>query len=164
VGNGSTKYLNSNRTSNADPQNSFHVSVFRSTTGASKTLAGTVNSPFDLIDTYGASGRLRVFLRSDTEVTSASSATSVSGFMGGSRTSSSTVELRLSSATESFSGNSSSAPATYNIYIFARASVTTPQIHSDSRLAFYSIGESLDLALLDTRVTTLINAIAAAIP
>jgi hypothetical protein len=30
--------------------------------------------------------------------------------------------------------------------------------------AFYSIGESLDLALLDARVTALINAFAAAIP
>jgi hypothetical protein len=35
---------------------------------------------------------------------------------------------------------------------------------SNARLAFYSIGESLDLALLDTRITTLINAFAAAIP
>jgi hypothetical protein len=35
---------------------------------------------------------------------------------------------------------------------------------SNARLAFYSIGESLNLALLDTRVTALINAFAAAIP
>jgi hypothetical protein len=35
---------------------------------------------------------------------------------------------------------------------------------TSARLAFYSIGESLDLALLDARVTDLINAFAAAIP
>jgi hypothetical protein len=35
---------------------------------------------------------------------------------------------------------------------------------ADARLAFYSIGESLDLALLDTRVSALITAIGAAIP
>jgi hypothetical protein len=34
---------------------------------------------------------------------------------------------------------------------------------SNARLAFYSIGESLDLALLDARVTDLINAFDAAI-
>jgi hypothetical protein len=34
----------------------------------------------------------------------------------------------------------------------------------NARLAFYSIGESLNLALLDARVTDLINAFAAAIP
>jgi hypothetical protein len=33
-----------------------------------------------------------------------------------------------------------------------------------ARLAFYSIGESLDLALLDARVTDLINAFAVTIP
>jgi hypothetical protein len=35
---------------------------------------------------------------------------------------------------------------------------------TNARLAFYSIGESLDLALLDARVTTLVAAFAAAIP
>jgi hypothetical protein len=35
---------------------------------------------------------------------------------------------------------------------------------TNARLAFYSIGESLNLALLDARVTDLINAFAAAIP
>jgi hypothetical protein len=34
---------------------------------------------------------------------------------------------------------------------------------TDARLAFYSIGESLDLALLDARVTALVTAIGAAI-
>jgi len=32
-------------------------------------------------------------------------------------------------------------------------------IPTDARLAFYSIGEALDLALLDTRVTRLMNLI-----
>jgi hypothetical protein len=33
--------------------------------------------------------------------------------------------------------------------------------HSNARLAFYSIGESLNLALLDARVTTLITTLGA---
>jgi hypothetical protein len=37
-------------------------------------------------------------------------------------------------------------------------------LYSNARLAFYSIGESLDLDLLDNRVTTLINAFGVAIP
>jgi hypothetical protein len=36
--------------------------------------------------------------------------------------------------------------------------------YSNARLAFYSIGESLDLALLDARVTALITAFGVAIP
>jgi hypothetical protein len=35
---------------------------------------------------------------------------------------------------------------------------------TDARLSFYSIGESLDLALLDNRVSTLMTDIGAAIP
>ena len=35
---------------------------------------------------------------------------------------------------------------------------------SNARIAFYSIGQSLNLALLDARVTALITAFAAAIP
>jgi hypothetical protein len=48
--------------------------------------------------------------------------------------------------------------------VFARNSATNVAgLFSDGRMSFYSIGESVDLALLDTRVTTLYNAIAAAI-
>jgi hypothetical protein len=48
-----------------------------------------------------------------------------------------------------------------NYTIFARLVAFN---YTDARLAFYSIGEALDLALLDARVTDLINAFAAAIP
>jgi hypothetical protein len=41
---------------------------------------------------------------------------------------------------------------------------TPSTAYFNGRLAFYSIGESLNLALLDARVTDLINAFAAAIP
>jgi hypothetical protein len=41
------------------------------------------------------------------------------------------------------------------------ASALTP---CDARIAFYSIGESLDLALLDARVTQLITTFAAVLP
>jgi hypothetical protein len=52
------------------------------------------------------------------------------------------------------------APLT--ITIFARNATGTGS--TDPRIAFFSGGEFLDLALLDARVTTLINAFAAAIP
>jgi hypothetical protein len=60
--------------------------------------------------------------------------------------------------------STSVAVNTLNIAVFARRNgVSALDIYSNARLAFYSIGESLDLALLDTRVTTLISNIAAAI-
>ena len=44
------------------------------------------------------------------------------------------------------------------------AFLRAPESTTDHDVAFYSIGESLDLAKLDSRVTTLINAFGTAIP
>ena len=52
------------------------------------------------------------------------------------------------------------APHRLMMSVFARGGIN----FSNARLAFYSIGESIDLALLDARVTALITAFAAAIP
>jgi hypothetical protein len=47
-----------------------------------------------------------------------------------------------------------------SIVVFGRNQVA----QTNARIAFYSIGESLDLARLDARVTDLINAFAVTIP
>jgi hypothetical protein len=160
VGDGSsgvgTKYLNSNRAHTTDPQNSFHVSAFVSTVGTF-LIAGAG-------DSTGRSslGETSVRLRSNTS--SAAGATcSANTFTGGSRSSSTAVTRRVNGATVSES-ITSETPAAGNIFVFARNNSGTLDFYASHRLAFYSIGESLDLALLDARVTTLINAFAAAIP
>jgi len=59
----------------------------------------------------------------------------------------------------------SETPATGDFLVFAREDgAGSPSFPTNARLAFYSIGESLDLAALDTRVSNLITAIGAAIP
>jgi hypothetical protein len=55
----------------------------------------------------------------------------------------------------------SSTPFNGNIFVYQSNGFAAV---SDARLAFYSIGESLDLALLDARITTLINRFAVVIP
>lgn len=162
VGDGSTKYLNSNRNNNADPQNSNHNALFVSGVASgtahligSHALATTgANSIFSSTPTSGLWNR-------SNGSTNTSFAGSLSGFVGHSRSSASTFFARRGSATQPVSVPSS-APADGNILVFCRG--TPAASFSDARLAFYSIGESLDLALLNARVTTLINAIAAAIP
>jgi hypothetical protein len=83
--------------------------------------------------------------------------------LGTSRASSSVYAFRFNQ-TQLTSSQTSLSPVSFNTFIFAQnlnnGTVSAP---TDARLAFYSIGESLDLALLDARVTTLINAFAAAI-
>jgi hypothetical protein len=81
------------------------------------------------------------------------------GFMGHSRASSAAFTARASSANSTFSAISET-PADAATLVYTRNLAN----YANARIAFYSIGESLQLALLDARVTTLVNAIGAAIP
>ena len=166
VGDGSTKYLNSNRNNNADPQDNKHVTVYASTAGfRSGFNAGYFGY---LLTTSGGTG---IWISSVTSTTAAIALNSSSfdavtsfntaGFIGLSRASSSTIIARGNSTSSSISKNSA-VPLNGLIHIFK--SNDNSGTESNARLAFYSIGESLNLALLDARVTTLINAFAAAIP
>jgi hypothetical protein len=85
------------------------------------------------------------------------------GFHGSSRSASTVTAIRFNQ-TSFNSGTGSQAPDSEPISVFTYSSSGSPVYTSSSRLAFYSIGESLDLALLDARVTDLINAFAVTIP
>jgi hypothetical protein len=167
VGNGTSKYLDSNRASNTDPQNSFHQSVFISTVGTS----GAGQYPV-YIGTSGIGGNDRNIYRDQNNgVLNASfnsigystgSGTAV-GFTAQRRSSSNATVLRVAAA--NIVGTSVSiAPSSNNIGIFATPGINLSITYNNARLAFYSIGESLDLALLDTRISTLITSNALVIP
>jgi len=158
VGNGSNKYLISNRNSNSDPQNSQHMAVYKTAGSGNGNLIGQSGSPIarDLID-YNSQWRFNS--RSTLSVNNAAAVTT-NGFIGLSRSSSSTIYTRIGGAIASQLVGSS-APDAIPIYVFSRGVNDFP---TASRLSFYSIGESLDLALLDTRVSNLMTAIGAAIP
>ena len=154
VGNGTTKYLNSNRNNNADPQDSKHLSVFATTVGAT-------NSPFL---TAGGFSTGRSFITAGQNTISRNAVFSVTlplapTFVGASRINSNQVIYRGNSTSSTFSSGPSETPTTDSILVYLRNGG-----YSTHRLAFYSIGESVDLALLDARVTALMNALAAAIP
>ena len=165
-GDGSTKYLDSKRNNNADPQDSQHGSIFVSSAGTAGTTQGYMSSrpagtPGSNIS-IGISSN-QYFFRSRCEDFSLTSSEIVLGFVGVSRASSAAYSRRVASVTSAVT-QSSVAPTSNNIALYRIATTGVVSNQSDARIAFYSIGESLDLALLDTRVTTLINAIGAAIP
>jgi hypothetical protein len=59
----------------------------------------------------------------------------------------------------------SATPGSDNYFVFRRNAASAPSYsYTNARLAFYSIGEGINLTLLDARVTTLVNQIKAAIP
>jgi hypothetical protein len=155
VGNGSTKYLDSNRASNAEAQNNIHLLVYAHTiptTGAALIGVGNVDSN----SCHLASTLVRNRGSGSTAITA------MTGCIGTSRSSSTGFNIRNNNSSTVVT-RASSAADSQNHFVFSRNSLG-PNQTSNARLAFYSIGESLDLALLDARVTTLMNDFAAAIP
>jgi len=156
-GDGSTKYLDSNRNNNADPQDSKHISVY--VQQASNLLASYIAGK---TNTWIARDSSALYSRiNQTPSIVQSGLQSETGFIAANRPSSTIIQTISGGALPVSHSSSSTAPANENLFIFQKGDNT--QLN-DARLAFYSIGESLDLALLDTRVSNLITAIGAAIP
>ena len=168
IGNGSTKFLNSNRNCNADPQDSHHLAVYASAldsnVGAIGVYAGAGGSGAAgstmLVEAAASPGALRGRSRSGT-LSSAASNEAV-GFMAVGRSSSAAHVLRTSGSSSSHSVTSDAA-VNANYFVYGTNSSGSAANLFTGRLAYYYIGESLDLALLDTRVSALVTAIGAAI-
>ena len=163
-GDGSTKYLDSNRNNNADPQDNKHLAGYYT--------AVSQNNPSIIMDsTYGVNGASSLGRVGTGVISVAINATGIAnlsgytasiGFVGASRATNSTINYRYNSSGSVVSGvlsNPSQTPINKNLEIFKSGSS-----YGVAGIPFYSIGESLDLAALDTRVTDLINAIGVAIP
>jgi hypothetical protein len=163
VGDGSTKYLNSNRNINADPQNNYAVSVWLSSAGTpsnSIQLYMGANSVVTGTTSLGIASS-QLFTRNKSTGFVLFGASTQTGFLGHSRNASANYVTRSGGANVTRT-EASQAPASSETHVFAEANTTS--YRSNARLAFYSIGESLDLALLDTRISTLITSNALVIP
>jgi len=163
-GNGTDNYLNTNRPDDADGQNDKHYSVYvpNGLTLSTKAMLGALAS---------TPNRYTQILCQPTVITftlNASAGVSVSpvnatGLLGASRNTSSTISVLSNSVVGTYSQNSVAA-SNLDIFVLARNFNGTANLFESKPLAFYSIGEFLDLAKLDTRVSNLITAIGAAIP
>lgn len=152
-GDGSSKYLNSNRNNNADPQDSRHLY-------ARVTEALTVSNGFYAGTTSTGGGTLVGRATTTATTRCASGATSPThthstGGYGVSRAASANYTRILAGTTATVSVASAS-PVNQTIGVFGAGNGTSL---ADCRISFYSIGESLNLALLDARLTTLMAAL-----
>ena len=163
LGNDTDKYLatgyNNNDTTNF-PQNDSHISCYVS---ASQTDSGGV-----LVGGLSIAGnRLSLHYISSTQIAgrnrgSASSTFTVApiGFQGSSRNNSANYTRRYTTSagiTEILVASTSGLPNTDLFGVFASGS---PSLFSSARMSFYSIGKSLTIASLDSRVTTLMTTLA----
>jgi hypothetical protein len=150
VGDGSTKYLNTNRNNNADPRDNNHNALWVSSSGAVGNFAMGGGISASGANTLGTGGGVRSRFSS-----SESSISSPTKFFGISRSVGTQFTVRAG-GTNYLKNRTSDEPANANVAIFS--SISTTGIRSDlisnGRYSFYSIGESLDLALLDARIST----------
>jgi hypothetical protein len=158
VGDGSSKYLDTNRNNNADPPSSKHLSVWRSQ--AATVNAGLIGSQTNAAaDSYLYTGFGLVYsrLNSVADAAQPSAALPASTLIGATRSNTNQFVARHGGVDYTIIAGVNS-PASRNIFVFSTTGLT------NARLSFYSIGEAIGLALLDARLTTLMNALAAAIP
>jgi hypothetical protein len=162
-GNGTNKYLNSNRANNADPQNSNHNALFVGESLSSDridmgshggVLEGTnyiVRPPNNSLSIRNRSANL--------SFPGFANPTNSTGLMGVSRSQSGSFSARLFGSSDSTSMESQN-PEPSPVFVMARLSFGN---FSSARVSYYSIGEAADLAALDARITALRNAIATAL-
>lgn len=166
-GNGSTKYLNSNRAGNADLQNFVHISVYESERhgGASNTNIGYYQtSPVILSMIYQNNTNTNSLLYSRLNSSSfdQSSIGSTPGFIGLSRNNASTIDILHPTGSKTASLPSLTPPS-LNYKVFAINQNNSPTLASKCRMSFYSIGEAINLSNLKSRVSTLMTDLAEAI-
>ena len=162
---GADKWLVANRNNNADPQNNKHFAVYQTEAVYGNTFYGGVgwaSGGETLISNYSNFG---TFWASCNDFNWTNTGISFSGFVSGlvgvSRSQSSQFQARSNATTVTIAKNSQ-APLNQNFYIYRIEN--TQFAPSQARLSFYSIGESLSLLTLDSRLATLMSALAAAIP
>lgn len=173
AGNGSTKYLDTNRNITADPQNSRHLAVYAQGGGEPSTvnyLAGanffvsTSNNGYLVL--FQQSNEFRsvamgTYTGSTGQINIANNPTAT-GFYGVARSASNSFNARLNTTTQTAS-TTSVANFSATVLVFARRSNGTPASFTAARLGFFSMGENLNLGLLNSRVSRLMSDIADAI-
>ena len=153
-GNGSSKYLDSNRAHNADLQNDRHISVFVANKSSNNSeLAGSLFGSTGwtrLINAGQTSEDLFFFgLAAQYNVSASLSTSGKADFVGASRSDASSITVSLGAALQTTS-QASQTPNAGNYQVF-RAGGN----EADNTLSWYSIGSATDLALLNARVSTL---------
>ena len=161
VGDGGTKYLDSNRACSSDAQNDVHASIWYGTRENStfRYLGGLQGGT--TVEILGSSTGYAFRLNSTTIQFVGSATGSESGFIGINRASATEYNWQENNAGAVIANNSTGrSPGNYFVF---RSNNTATNATND-RIGFYSIGSSLNLSLLGSRVSALITAFGVAIP
>lgn len=161
LGDGASMYLNSNRNNNADPQDNKHIAVFSVGNWLPTVALGCGPVTNELGSTNIGFASTSAFARVNASFApNTFGPSSFSGFLGVSRSVANQYMARCDAITIPI-GNVSVTPFAGDLFVFSTTGGAAP---SSARISFYSIGESLDLAVLDARISALMATFATAIP
>lgn len=143
-----------NRNNNSDPQNSKHLAVFPTSidcrndgSGLKGLLASNTGSGGSFIYNDSAGGR--IFLRANSSSNAfGSDLVNSNNLIGISVRSSSDTQIIFNNKIQTISNNTTS-PNNSSIFLYGGGGLTS----STSRIAYYGVGENLDLRLLEQCLT-----------
>jgi hypothetical protein len=168
VGDGSTKYLDTNSSPTAAPETltNFAYAVYCSALPTNGLNAVFIGCRGDIAPA------IYLLFRDSTNLLSAYNKVGIpvtrsqtTGFIGSARSGTSESIRSGGANTTATSSAGGSYNSQTNVGVYSFREVNGDRLYvSNARISFYMQAGFLDLALLDTRVTALINAIAAAIP
>lgn len=151
-GDGSSKYIDTNRNYSTDPQNNQHMCVYISSfdtkpqaSGSTAYIGSGTSTGGGIIGKDGSNNRIYFRHQNITTYTTGLDVSTVTGLLGSYRNNSSDYTIRINGKNLLYS-QSSQAPLNANIFLFA---IPGPLFYTNGRLSFYSIGEALDLRLLE---------------
>jgi hypothetical protein len=164
VGNGSTKYIDSNYAMSSMPQNSNHAAAGVTSPHTTIGVAGAhwgagVSGSETVVNCARTGANVNDFFSRQMNITGSTVASrgQHTGLVAHSRASSAQWKIR-SNGTESTISQTSAAPNSRTLFIAAQNSGSAT-LYSVGRYHYYSFGESLDLALLDARLATYMSAL-----
>ena len=159
-----TKYLDTNVNGNTFTQDDFHMSLRVSAAPASNSywLMGAGFTGTGASEIFTSGGIYQWRNQSGSSDTFAAAADTIADFVGSSRSESTEFAMRAGTLSrDPSSSRPSDAPFNGNIYVFRTLSLSS--LFYPGRIAWYSLGSDVDLALLRTRVNTLLSDIGSAI-
>ena len=158
-----TSYLDSERAGDDDPPEDHHQACYATeiSAAATHTKMGAGDAATGGYDTVRASDRAFFYSRNVSPLFTGTGLGNQVGFYGYSRTGA-TLNGRAND-TDYATSKSVVGSAAINLFVFGQNAGGSLSEPSQGRMAFYSIGTSLDLAKLDSHISSYVTAIGAAI-
>jgi hypothetical protein len=157
-GDASNTWLNTNRAENADGQDNSHVAVYVLAAPTATAIKNFIGA--GVTDLRITSTNALLFRSRNSTSTSIGQAGSTLGLLGASRDNGANFQYKYGANAIATANTASTAPGTTTYGVF---STNSGGSKTDAALGFYSVGKAINLDLLAARVTTLIQAIDAAI-